>query len=79
METADALAVNAPDLVGQTPLHCCVHRGNVDHVIILLSMGNSVEVNAQDNEGNTPLHMAVMVREGAGNKSTGMQVGERQR
>ena len=63
LETADALAVNAQDLVGQTPLHCCVRRGNVDYVIILLSMGNSVEINAQDSEGRTPLHMAVMVRE----------------
>jgi ankyrin repeat protein len=49
--------VNAPNCLGQSPLHLAVWARNVDSVKLLLDAG--AEVNVVDRDDNTPLHIAV--------------------
>uniref|UniRef100_A0A0N5A985 phospholipase A2 n=1 Tax=Syphacia muris TaxID=451379 RepID=A0A0N5A985_9BILA len=53
------LDVNSANELGETPLHCCVRRGELSQVLSLLA--HEAEVNAKDKHGNTALHFAVKV------------------
>lgn len=51
--------INAKDNEGDTPVHECVYRSNVEMLkLVLAAKGN---INAQNNDLNTPLHGAVMI------------------
>lgn len=51
--------INAKDNEGDTPVHECVYRSNVEMLkLVLAAKGN---INAQNNDLNTPLHGAVKI------------------